>query len=196
MPRKPIAVAMVMVALTGCGKEEKAPQGATSGAEHEVPQLPKEVPEVPQESPPLPTSPQESSGPPSPPETEPAQAWAWSDEERLWLGMKIYERAGGRGCGTCHDVRPFPDLTQSIQKLSKEEFLKVVREGRPGTVMAPMLPQIMRIGIVQKYCLTEEQALEALYRYLHALAEGKVKPGELKKPASLEEKAKACKVSA
>ncbi len=119
-----------------------------------------------------------------------ASAVEFTEEEKLWWGMKIYERAAGRGCGTCHDVRPFPDLTESIKKLSKEEFLKVVKEGRPGTIMTPMAPQIMKIGLVEKACMTEEQALDALYAYLKGLSDGTVK-GKVKKPASLKEKLKA-----
>lgn len=123
-----------------------------------------------------------------------ASASEFSEEENLWLGMKIYERAAGRGCGTCHDVRPFPDLTESVKKLKKEEFIQVVREGRPGTIMTPMAPQIMKIGLVEKACMTEDQALEALYAYLKALSEGKIK-GKVNKPKSLGEKMKACKAA-
>ncbi len=119
-----------------------------------------------------------------------ASAVEFTEEEKLWLGMKIYERAAGRGCGTCHDVRPFPDLTESIKKLSKEEFLKVVKEGRAGTIMTPMAPQIMKIGLVEKACMTEEQALDALYAYLKGLSDGTVK-GKVKKPKTLKEKLKA-----
>ncbi len=118
-----------------------------------------------------------------------SSAVEFSQDENLFLGMKIYERAAGRGCGTCHDVRPFPDLTQSVKKLSKEEFIKVVKEGRPGTIMTPMAPQIMQIGLVEKACMTESQALDALYAYLQALAEGK---GKVTKPATLDAKIKAC----
>lgn len=118
-----------------------------------------------------------------------SSAVEFSQDESLFLGMKIYERAAGRGCGTCHDVRPFPDLTQSIQKLSKEEFINVVKNGRPGTIMTAMAPQIMQIGLVQKACMTEEQALDALYAYLQALAEGK---GKVQKPSTLDAKIKAC----
>ncbi|BCX89022.1 cytochrome c551 [Methylomarinovum tepidoasis] len=124
--------------------------------------------------------------------TSQAFAVEFTQDEMLWLGMKIYERAAGRGCGTCHDVRPFPDLTESIKKLSKEEFLKVVKEGRPGTIMTPMAPQIMKIGLVEKACMTEDQALDALYAYLKALSEGKIK-GKVKKPKTLKDKMKACK---
>ncbi len=122
-----------------------------------------------------------------------AAATEFTPDEKLWLGMKIYERAAGRGCGTCHDVKPFPDLTESVKKLSKEEFLKVVKEGRPGTIMTPMAPQIMKIGLVEKACMTEEQALDALHGYLTALANGEVKGGKVKKPKSLKGKMKGCK---
>ncbi len=118
-----------------------------------------------------------------------ASAVEFTPEESLFLGMKIYERAAGRGCGTCHDVRPFPDLTQSIKKLSKEEFINVVKNGRPGTIMTPMAPKIMEIGLVKNACMTEEQALDALYAYLQAVAEGK---GKVQKPTTLDAKIKAC----
>ncbi|MFN3920441.1 MAG: c-type cytochrome [Methylohalobius sp.] len=118
-----------------------------------------------------------------------ASAVEFTPEESLFLGMKIYERAAGRGCGTCHDVRPFPDLTQSIKKLSKEEFVNVVKNGRPGTIMTPMAPQIMEIGLVKNACMTEEQAIDALYAYLQAVAEGK---GKVQKPTTLDAKIKAC----
>jgi len=118
----------------------------------------------------------------------------FTEDEMLWLGMKIYERAAGRGCGTCHDVRPFPDLSESIKKLSKEEFIKVVKEGRAGTIMTPMAPKIMEIGLVEKTCMSEEQALDALYSYLKALSDGKIK-GKVKKPASLKDKMKECKAA-
>jgi len=118
-------------------------------------------------------------------------ATEFTQDEKLWLGMKIYERAAGRGCGTCHDVKPFPDLTESVKKLSKDEFIKVVKEGRAGTIMTPMAPQIMKIGLVEKACMAEEQALDALHGYLLALANGEVK-GKVKKPKSLKEKMKGC----
>nr|BAL53731.1 hypothetical protein HGMM_F08D11C29 [uncultured Gammaproteobacteria bacterium] len=118
-----------------------------------------------------------------------ALAVEFTPEENLFLGMKIYERAAGRGCGTCHDVRPFPDLTQSIKKLSKEEFINVVKNGRPGTIMVAMAPQIMEIGLVKSACMSESQALEALYAYLQAVAGGK---GKVQKPATLDAKIKSC----
>jgi mono/diheme cytochrome c family protein len=118
-----------------------------------------------------------------------ALAVEFTPEESLFLGMKIYERAAGRGCGTCHDVRPFPDLSQSIKKLSKEEFLNVVKNGRPGTIMVAMAPQIMSIDLVKKACMTEDQALDALYAYLKSVAEGKAK---VEKPKTLEDKIKSC----
>ncbi len=120
-------------------------------------------------------------------------ATEFTQDEKLWLGMKIYERAAGRGCGTCHDVKPFPNLTESVKKLSKEEFIKVVKEGRAGTIMTPMAPQIMNIGLVEKACMTEDQALDALHSYLLALANGEIQGGKVKKPKSLKDKMKGCK---
>ncbi|MBN2701159.1 MAG: c-type cytochrome [Methylohalobius sp. ZOD2] len=120
-----------------------------------------------------------------------ASALEFSNDELKWMGMKIYQRAAGRGCGTCHDVRPFPELDKSIQQLSKEEFLGVVKNGRKGTIMTPMAPQIMEIGLVESVCMTEEQALDALYMYLKGVADGEIK-GKVKTPKSIRDKKKAC----
>ncbi len=45
---------------------------------------------------------------------------------KTWVGMKIYDRAFGRGCGTCHDVSPNPNLFEAVNKLSVEEFGNVL----------------------------------------------------------------------
>jgi hypothetical protein len=65
----------------------------------------------------------------------------------------------------------------------------VVKNGRPGTIMVAMAPQIMSIDLVKKACMTEDQALDALYAYLQSVAEGKAK---VEKPKTLEDKIKSC----
>lgn len=35
-------------------------------------------------------------------------------DEQLEIGKKIYDRAFGRGCGTCHDIASNPQLTANI----------------------------------------------------------------------------------
>ncbi len=80
------------------------------------------------------------------------------------IGEKIYTRAFGRGCATCHDVQPNPNLFESVNKLSKEELTKVLVEGR--NAMPKAMDQIMALGPVKNAGLTQDQAVESLILYL------------------------------
>ncbi|MFM8442922.1 MAG: c-type cytochrome [Methylococcus sp.] len=82
------------------------------------------------------------------------------------IGEKIYTRAFGRGCGTCHDVQPNPNLFESVNKLSKEELTKVLVEGK--NAMPKAMDQIMALGPVKSAGLTQDQAVESLIMYLKA----------------------------
>lgn len=82
------------------------------------------------------------------------------------IGEKIYSRAFGRGCATCHDVQPNPNLFDSVNKLSKEEFTKVLVNGR--NAMPKAMDIIMAMPPVKKANLTQEQAVDALIAYLKA----------------------------
>lgn len=82
------------------------------------------------------------------------------------IGEKIYTRAFGRGCATCHDVQPNPNLFESVNKLSKEEFTKVLVEGR--NAMPKAMDQIMNLGPVKSAGLTQDQAVDSLIAYLKA----------------------------
>ncbi|NBS16158.1 MAG: cytochrome c [Gammaproteobacteria bacterium] len=82
------------------------------------------------------------------------------------IGEKIYTRAFGRGCGTCHDVQPNPNLFESVNKLSKEELTKVLVEGR--NAMPKAMDQIMNLGPVKSAGLTQDQAVDSLIAYLKA----------------------------
>lgn len=82
------------------------------------------------------------------------------------IGEKIYSRAFGRGCATCHDVQPNPNLFESANKLSKEEFTKVLVEGR--NAMPKAMDQIMSLGPVKSAGLTQDQAVESLLMFLKA----------------------------
>ncbi len=82
------------------------------------------------------------------------------------IGEQIYTRAFGRGCGTCHDVQPNPNLFESVNKLSKEELTKVLVEGR--NAMPKAMDQIMALGPVKSAGLTQDQAIDALIAYLKA----------------------------
>lgn len=80
------------------------------------------------------------------------------------IGEKIYTRAFGRGCATCHDVQPNPNLFESVNKLSKEELTKVLVEGR--NAMPKAMDQIMALGPVKSAGLTQDQAVDSLILYL------------------------------
>lgn len=82
------------------------------------------------------------------------------------IGAKIYERAFGRGCGACHDIASNPQLSALIKagKLPKDQFAKVIKEGRNGMPKASQA--IMEVGPVKKAGYTEDQAIDAVYEYL------------------------------
>ncbi len=82
------------------------------------------------------------------------------------IGKKIYERAFGRGCGTCHDIASNPQLSALIKAgtLDRARFEQVLREGKGG--MPKALDEIMKQPAVSKAGLTEELAIDDLYEYL------------------------------
>jgi len=86
--------------------------------------------------------------------------------EQEEIGKKIYDRAFGRGCSSCHDVKSNPQLAELIQagKLPKDRFAKVIKEGKNG--MPKAVDAIMEVGPVKKAGLTEDQAIDAVYTYL------------------------------
>lgn len=87
-------------------------------------------------------------------------------DEATEIGGKIYERAFGRGCGTCHDISSNPQLSANIKAgtLTREKFETTIREGRGG--MPKAIEAIMAVGPVKKAGYTEQQALDALWAYL------------------------------
>ena len=89
---------------------------------------------------------------------------SFAAEPSAEIGKKIYDRAFGRGCATCHDVQPNPNLFESVNKLSKEEFTKVLTEGR--NAMPKAIDQIMALPPVKKGGLTQEQAIHSLIAFL------------------------------
>ncbi|MEE9354818.1 MAG: cytochrome c [Methylococcaceae bacterium] len=99
--------------------------------------------------------------------------------EEIWVGSKIYGRAFGRGCGTCHDISSNPNLMESIKKLSKDEFVTVMKEGRKG--MPKAVEALLAVGPVKKAGYSEDQAIDAIYNYLKGRADGSV-PEKVKKP--------------
>jgi mono/diheme cytochrome c family protein len=82
------------------------------------------------------------------------------------VGQKIYERAFGRGCGSCHDIASNPQLSALIKdgKLDRALFEKVLKEGKNG--MPKAVEVIMAIPAVTKAGYGEDQAVDALYAYL------------------------------
>lgn len=100
-------------------------------------------------------------------------------DQTTWIGSKIYERTFGRGCATCHDVSPNPNLLESVKKLNLEGFATVLKNGR--NAMPKAIDAIKDVGPVKKASLSDDQAIEAIWVYLNCRAEGKVPAGKLDK---------------
>lgn len=98
---------------------------------------------------------------------------------KTWVGMKIYDRAFGRGCGTCHDVAPNPNLFEVVKKLSMGEFATVLKNGK--NAMPKAVDAILAVGPVKKAGYSEDEAIEAVYNYLKCRAEGTIPATKLKK---------------
>ena len=86
--------------------------------------------------------------------------------EATEIGKKIYDRAFGRGCGTCHDIASNPQLSELIKAgtLDRARFEEVLRNGKGG--MPKALDEILKNAAVKKAGLTEELAIDDLYDYL------------------------------
>ena len=87
-------------------------------------------------------------------------------DEQLEIGQKIYERAFGRGCGTCHDIASNPQLAANIKAgtLDRAKFEQILKEGKGG--MPKAIDEIMKNKAVEKAGLTEELAIDYLYKYI------------------------------
>lgn len=87
-------------------------------------------------------------------------------DEQADIGKKIYDRAFGRGCGTCHDISSNPQLTANIKAgtLDRAKFEEVLTNGRGG--MPKAMAEIMKNAAVTKAGYTEEMAIDALYKYI------------------------------
>lgn len=87
-------------------------------------------------------------------------------DEATEVGQKIYERAFGRGCGACHDIKSNPQLSELIKegKLDRATFEKVLKEGKGG--MPKAIEEILKVKAVEKAGYGEDQAVDAIYNYL------------------------------
>ncbi|SJM90699.1 conserved exported hypothetical protein [Crenothrix polyspora] len=87
-------------------------------------------------------------------------------DEQLEIGKKIYDRAFGRGCGTCHDIASNPQLTANIKAgtLTRAGFEEMVKNGKGG--MPKAIDEIMKNAAVTKAGYGEVQALDALFAYI------------------------------
>jgi len=87
-------------------------------------------------------------------------------DEATDIGKKIYEKAFGRGCGTCHDQAQNPQLTKLITegKLDRGTFKTTLKEGKGS--MPKAIAQIMKNPAITKAGYSEDQAVNALYKYL------------------------------
>ncbi len=87
-------------------------------------------------------------------------------DEQIEIGKKIYERAFGRGCGTCHDIASNPQLAANIKAgtLDRAKFEEVIKNGKGG--MPKAMDEIMKNAAVTKAGYGEAQALDALFAYI------------------------------
>ena len=87
-------------------------------------------------------------------------------DEQIEVGQKIYERAFGRGCGTCHDIASNPQLPANIKAgtLTRASFEKILKEGNGGMPVA--IAEIMKNKAVEKAGYGEDQAVDALFAYI------------------------------
>ena len=97
-----------------------------------------------------------------------ALSGAASADEQLDIGKKIYDRAFGRGCGTCHDISSNPQLTANIKAgtLNRASFEQVIKNGR--NAMPKAIDEIMKNAAVTKAGYTEDMAIDALYKYIES----------------------------
>jgi len=89
-----------------------------------------------------------------------------SAANEMKVGKKIYDRAFGRGCGACHDISSNPQLAELIKSgdLTKSSFAKTLKEGKNG--MPKAMASIMDIGPVKKAGYSEDEAIEAVWKFL------------------------------
>jgi mono/diheme cytochrome c family protein len=87
-------------------------------------------------------------------------------DEQLEIGQKIYDRAFGRGCGTCHDIASNPQLAANIKAgtLDRAKFEQILKEGKGG--MPKAIEEIMKNKAVEKAGYGEDQAVDALFKYI------------------------------
>ncbi len=86
--------------------------------------------------------------------------------EQLKVGKKIYDRAFGRGCGACHDIASNPQLASLIKagELDKASFAETLKNGKNG--MPKAMAAIMAVGPVKKAGYSEDEAIDAVYKFL------------------------------
>jgi len=99
--------------------------------------------------------------------------------KELWIGLKIYERAFGRGCTACHDMDTNPDLVKLVPTLTIKQFTTILKDGKDSMPAAMMA--IMDVSVVKKNKLTETEAVDALYDYLNGRFNGDIPEGKLTK---------------
>ena len=80
-------------------------------------------------------------------------------DEQLEIGQKIYDRAFGRGCGTCHDIASNPQLSANIKAgtLTRASFEKMLKEGKGGMPVA--IAEIMKNKAVEKRATVKTKPL-------------------------------------
>lgn len=96
--------------------------------------------------------------------------------DEFLIGKDIYDRTFGRGCGACHDIPSNPQLRELIKtgELDIESFYYTLMNGKNG--MPRAIDSIMSVESVIEAGYTEEQAINAIYKFLGGEDNIKIKP--------------------
>jgi hypothetical protein len=91
------------------------------------------------------------------------QAFAASEME---VGEAIFKKGLGTGCYGCHAAASNPQIKELIKAgtLTRDKFGEVLKKGQKG--MPEGISSIMKIKQVKEAGYTEEQAIDAIYKYL------------------------------
>jgi mono/diheme cytochrome c family protein len=97
-----------------------------------------------------------------------ASGSVFAEDEATKIGEQIYKKAFGRGCGSCHDIKTNPQLSELIKegKLSRGDFEKTLKEGKNG--MPKAIEPILAVKAVKDAGYGEDQAVDAIYKYLES----------------------------
>ncbi|MGR9109090.1 MAG: c-type cytochrome [Gammaproteobacteria bacterium] len=99
-----------------------------------------------------------------------------TDDAALVAGYQIYKKVRGTGCAGCHGELgagggAFPDLKERVGAMSEADFIKVLKEGKEGTIMPKIPEDKMFAKFSKKFGVSEEDTLNGIYRYIKGVAD-------------------------